>query len=184
MGPLDQIRHAGLGWLELILGRDTWRQRFITTIPGLAVALGCYLVMVIANAIVPLILTATPVNYQLVLANILLNAAPLLALWIVIRLTVWMLKPAVTVNDLFVPAVWALTLLLVLRLPLALIPAPLPFGTAILAVLGFLLFRAARHIAGLSATISIAFGLLGVVALVTLSNSLYMVLAPGTGLPI
>jgi hypothetical protein len=94
-------------------------------------------------------------------------------LFLVTRLTLALKTPAL---EFLVPTVHALVYMLVLSFLLALIGPT--FGTAILGMLGYMMYRLGRLSLRLNLGLSIAFAALCVLALVLLQLGLYMLSAP------
>lgn len=173
---LPQIPRAGLGWLELIGGRETWRERFVLTGEGLGIALAVYLVIVLALVFINGITRATLPGYADTFYIVLVNALPVALLGLVFLLTRTVLGLKTPVLVFLVPAVHALGYLLILSFLMALIGPT--FGSAILGMLGYLMYRLGRLALGLNVGLSIAFAALCVLALVLLQLGLYMLSAP------
>jgi hypothetical protein len=113
--------------------------------------------------------------------SLVFNAIPLLAIWLIIWVTTLALRPAAGVLSLLVPATYAMTLILVIRVPLQLL-APNLFGNALLGALCFMLFRAARGVGGLGIGSALAFAVLSAVALVLVTVGIYMLATGGAGI--
>jgi hypothetical protein len=173
---LPQIPRAGLGWLELIGGRETWRERFVFTGEGLGIALFLYLVIVLLLTFINGLTRTSLPGYVDTFYIVLANAVPIALLWLVFLVTRLALALKVPSLVFLVPLVHALVYALILSFLMALIGPS--FGTAILAFLGYMMYRLGRLGLGLSLGLSIAFAALCVLALVLLQLGLYMLSAP------
>ena len=80
------------------------------------------------------------------------------------------------------PAVHLLTFVLILGFVLTFAGGPLT--TALLGLLGYMLYRGGREILGLSIALAIAYAALSIVLLVGLPMSLYMLMPTGPAGPI
>lgn len=169
---------AGLGWLELISGRETWRERFVFDREGLGIALVLYLVVVLILTFVSGLMRGALPGYADTFWIVVVNAFPILLLSIVFRLTGLLLGLKAPFLVLIVPSVHALAYLLILSFLLSLMGGT--FGPAILGMLGYMMYRLARLAAGMGILVSVAFAVLCVLALVALQLGLYMVTAPPT----
>ena len=178
MNPLHELKQAAIGWLDLIAGRPSGAERFNFSRGGLIRAVSFYFLMVLLTMVVLGIAGGMP-SYTQVFFGLLINALPLLTVAAVIALTLWLMRPGVTVTEMLVPAAYALGFLLLVGLPLSLVFGDL-FANAMLGALGYLLYREARDIAGMRMGVSIAFAVLTVAVLVALPIGLYMLTTPAT----
>ena len=108
--------------------------------------------------------------------GILVNTLPLLALWAVIWATAKMLT--ISAIGLMVPTTYAMGFILLIGLPLSLIAGEM-FGTALLGALGFMFYRAARAAGKLNVSLSLAFAIVSILALVAMPIGLYMLTTQG-----
>jgi hypothetical protein len=182
VNPLIEIKNAAIGWVDLLGARGDAAARFNATRRGLITMLGFYFVLVIlTNTIQAASLHSTPPGIIDLVVSLAINALPLAAVFIVIGLTVAVLRPPVGPLALMVPAGYALAFVLLIGLPLALFGVN--FSAAIQGVLGYMLYRLARDIGKFSIGISIAFAILTVVLLVAIPLGLYMLLQPDLPTP-
>jgi hypothetical protein len=180
LNALPEFWAAILGWLDLITGRKDVAQKFNLTRAGLINATGCYFAIVILSLAVAALAGQNP-GFIGAAVSLLLNAVPLLAVWLVIGGTALTLRPRFGALGLLVPATYAMALMLVVRLPLEL-AAPGVFANALLGALCFMLYRASRGVPQLGVGPSLAFALLCAVALVLVTVALYMLATGGAGI--
>jgi hypothetical protein len=173
---LEDIKQAGIGWLDLIASRAGGAERFNSSGSGLATAVVFYFLMVLVTIIVQGVSVSFP-TYEQVFLGLVVNALPLAGVALVIVATVRLLRVQVPVNAIMVPAVYALAFLLLVGLPLSLFFGNL-FANAMMGVLGYMLYRAARDIAKLGIGTSIAFAVFAIAVLVALPIGIYMVTTP------
>jgi hypothetical protein len=178
MNPFDQIRFAGLGLLELIAAKPTWRGRFVNTRGGLTVALVFYFAIVVVAIFMRGLVTTVP-TYAEVFVGVMINALPVLGLFLAVLAAILIFQLKTPTFDLLVPGVHALAWLLLVGIPLSFLSST--FATATLGMLGYIMYRAGREIAGLGIGPAIVFAVLCVVVLVALPLTLYMLMAPGPG---
>ena len=176
MTPLNELWDAAAGWYELLSARPEAAERFNLTRRGLGIALGFYLLMVVAT------LAAQGLMGQLAgLSDVAMSAAvnvlPLLGVALVILITLALLRLDLSFTTLAVPAIYAMTFMGLVQLPLSLWTGGL-FSTAILALLAYMFYRAGRHVGKMSVGVSIAFAALSIIALVALPAGLYILLVP------
>jgi len=184
MRPLTELRDAALGWLDLIGRRDAAAvSRFNAGPEGLVTMLLWYLGLVILTRIIQglTLFGAVPALGEIALA-LALNAMPMLAILLVVFATHRVLRPAVGLLTLLVPAGYALVLLLLIGLPLSMFVGA-ALAPALQGLLGYMLYCLARYIAKLSFGISVAFAIIGVVLLVAIPIGLYMLLMPDLPTP-
>lgn len=183
MNPLIEIRNAAIGWLDLLGARKDAASRFNATRTGLWVMLGTYLALVVITRIIQAVaLFGAMPGIEDLIVTLVINSLPLLAIYVVIYLTVMLLRPQVTLLELFVPAGYALSLILAIGLPLSLIGGGI-FSAAMQGIFGYMLYRLARDIGKFSIGISAAFAILTVVLLVAIPIGLYMLIQPDLPTP-
>jgi len=180
MNALPEFWAAILGWLDLIGGRKDIADKFNLSRRGLINATGCYFAVVLLSLLVAALAGQSP-GLVGTLVSLVVNAIPLLAIWLVIWGTALALRVAAGPLTLLVPATYAMALILVIRVPLQLL-APDLFSNALLGALCFMLYRAARGVAGLGIGSSLAFAVLGAVALVLATMGIYMLATGGAGI--
>ncbi|MDP1732366.1 MAG: hypothetical protein Q8L54_14570 [Devosia sp.] len=173
MNALEDIKQAAIGWLDLIASRPGGAERFNRSGRGLANAVIFYFLMVLFTIIVQGVSVSFP-TYERIFVGLLVNALPLAGVALVVLATVRLLRVQVPVTALMVPAVYALAFLLLIGLPLSLFFGNL-FANALMGILGYMLYRAARDIAKLGIGTSIAFAVLAIAVLVALPIGIYMV---------
>lgn len=176
MNAFEELKQAAIGWLDIIANRPDGPERFNRSGRGLANAAGFYFAMVLLTMLVQAVSTSLP-GYDRILMGLLVNALPLLGVGLVILATIRLLRVAIPVNALLVPATYALGFLLLIGLPLSLFFGDI-FANAMLGALGYMLYRAAREIAKLGIGVSIAFAVLEIAVLVALPIGLYMLTMP------
>jgi hypothetical protein len=181
VNALDQFRDAVTGWYALALNRPDWQGKFVTTRAGLLVALAGYFAIVVTAILVQGIIIGVPGAVELI-AGVAVNALPLLGVVIALFVTRQFLKVTVPILDMLVPAVHAVTMLLVAGFALSLLGGT--FAIALLILLAYLLYRGGREILGLGFASALSYAGLSIVMLVALPASLYMLMAPGPGGPI
>jgi hypothetical protein len=167
---------AGLGWLELISGRETWRGRFQLDSRGLGFALLFYLVVILVLIVGSGLIAGALPSYPDIFWVVVVNALPVALLGLCFYLTTVALRVDVPLLVYLVPTTYALAFLLVLSFLLGLLGGS--FGPAVLGMLAYMMYRLARLGAGLGIATSIAFAALCVVALVALQLGLYTMTAP------
>ncbi len=183
MNPFAEIRNAAIGWLDLLGARPDAASRFNATRGGLVVMLVVYLALVlITRSIQAVALFGSIPGIEDLLVTVVINALPMLAIFIVVLATVQFLRPPVTLLGLMVPAGYALSLILAVGLPLSLFGGNM-FSAAMQGVLGYMLYRLARDIGKFPIGISIAFAILTVVLLVAIPIGLYMLIQPDLPTP-
>lgn len=181
MNALDQFRDAAIGWYALALHRPDWRGKFVATRDGLLVALAGYFAIVVIAILVQGITIGVPGVVEL-LAGVAVNSLPLLGVTIALYVTHQFLKVTVPVLAMLVPAIHAVSMLLIAGFALSLIGGAL--AVVLLMLLAYLLYRGGREILGLGFALALSYAGLSIVLLVALPASLYMLLAPGPGGPI
>lgn len=178
MKLLAEAWRGAKGWRALLTGHGDWRAFFDLSFGGLLGALLFYLLVVAINLMVQLS-GAEMVALSALLTNVIANLLPAAGLIIAVLVSQAFLRLKGSLFALLVPGLYALSLALLVGLPLSLIG--IPVGPVLLLVLGYLLFRLASAAAGLGLRLSIACAALCIVLLVALPLSLYMVIAPGPG---
>lgn len=177
MNALTEVRNAAIGWLDLLGSRPDAAARFNATRRGFITMLGVYFVLVIiTNTIQAATLYSTPPGIIDLVVSLGINALPLLAVFVVIVLTVRVLRAPVGPLALMVPAGYALGFVLAIGLPLSLFGVN--FSAGLQGILGYMFYRLARDIGKFSIGISIAFAILTVVLLVAIPLGLYMLIVP------
>lgn len=178
MTIFGELKDAAAGWLDIIAGRPGGGERFNATQPGLVNALVWYFAMVLVTMLVQGLALGMPGSGQ-VLTGVLVNALPLLGVFVVIVVTVKLFALPILATALLVPATYAMTFVLAIGLPLSLLGGGM-FANAMLGALGYMLYRVGRNIGGLGIGIAIAFAALSIVVLVALPIGLYMVSMPSS----
>ena len=182
MTVLYQFVEAMIGWAALALRQPDWRRRFVLDREGLIAALGAYFAAVIIALLVQRLVFGIPSLPDLAL-GVLVNGLPVLGILIAIVGTTRFLGTNGSILEMLVPAVHALTALLILGFVVTYLGGG-PLSSVLLALMGYLLYRGAREILGLGVGSAFAFAALSILLLVALPLSLYMLLAPGPGGPI
>ena len=178
MTPLDDVRNAAIGWVDLIGARETGAARFNASRQGLVTAIVAYLLLVLFTSIVQSVsVFGTFPSYDKLFVDLVLNALPLLVIFAVVAITVRFMRPAAGYYAMLVPAGWALVFLLAIGLPLSLFFGS-TFSSALQGILGYMLYRLARDIGKFSIGVSIGFAVLSIVLLVAIPVGLYMLLVP------
>lgn len=178
MTPFEQISQAAIGWGEIVMGRETARERFRLDADGGLVALGLYgLVIAVVIALQMAQFPNQPIFALVVGAAF--NLVPVFGLALVTLPTYWLLRRQGNPYELLVPGIYLLGGMLALGVALSYFDAQV--GTAILGVTAFLLFRTARTIGGFGIGSALAYAVLTALVLVALPFSLYMLIAPGPG---
>jgi hypothetical protein len=174
MNPINALGNAGLGWLDLLANRQSEEARFDTTQGGLITALVYYFVIVAGLTIIDLAVLNL-LTYDRIFVGVVFNSLPLLTVVIVTALTMRILRPDLTINLLLVPVIYALTFGVLLGVPLR------PFGELVgytlAGVLGYMFYRGARDLPKFNLGISVAYALIGLVALVGPAEALHMLFA-------
>jgi hypothetical protein len=178
METLNQFNDAAAGWYKLVMRQPGWRERFVLTPQGLLVALAGYFGIVVLAILIQGALSGTADLGRLAL-SIVANSLPLAGVVLAIVVTVLFLRIKVPMIEMVVPAVHALTLLLLAGFVLAIVGGIL--APVLLALLGYMFYRGGREILGLSIAFALAYAALSIVLLVALPMSLYMLGAPGPG---
>lgn len=178
MNAFGELWRAIIGWLDLLTARPGAAEKFNLTGVGLVNAAGCYLAVVALLIVIESSLSGFP-GWATVGLSVLANAAVLGGIWVVIWITARVLgAPAVAMA---VPATYAMAFVVGLSLPLAYLASP-NITTAMLGVIGFMLFRVARQIGKLRFGISVAFAILSIAALVAVRVGLYMLTSGPQGI--
>jgi hypothetical protein len=175
---LGDAKDAVVGWLDIIAGRPGGGERFNATQAGLVRALIWYFLLVLLTVLVQGLSLGMPASSE-VFTAVMVNALPLLGVYLVILVTVRLFRLAIPVNALLVPAIYAMAFILAIGLPLSLLGGGM-FANAMLGALGYMFYRAGRDIAKLGIGVAIAFAVLSIVVLVALPIGLYMVFMPST----
>jgi hypothetical protein len=173
--PAAQLSNAAHGWLELIRGQPHSEPRFRTDPSGLAVALGAWVAAVVFGTLIRGFVTPLP-GIDLIVLLVVFGALPLAGVFAVTFATLRFLRPDVPPLTMLVPIAWGMALLLAVGSPLTLLTPS--FNVPMVIALAFMLFRLARAVPVLPVLTSISYAILCVLALVTLTLSLYMGLAP------
>ena len=176
METLNQFNDAAAGWYKLVMRQPGWRERFTLTRRGLLVALGGYFGVVVLAILIQGAIAGTA-TFTGLLLSLLANTMPLAGIVLALLVTVAFLRIKVPVIDMLVPAVHALTFLLLGGFVLAIVGGIL--APVLLALLAYMIYRGGREILGLSVGFSLAYMALSIVLLVALPMSLYMLVAPG-----
>jgi hypothetical protein len=176
MTPINELWGAVVGWYELLSARPEAARHFNLTRRGLGIALGFYLLMVVVT-----LATQALMGQLAGLSDVVMSAAvnvlPLLGVALVILITIALLRLNLSFTALAVPAIYAMTFMGLVQLPLSLWTGGL-FSTAILALLAYMFYRDGRQVGKMSIGVSIAFAALSIIALVALPAGLYMLLVP------
>jgi hypothetical protein len=173
--PAAQFSNAVAGWLELVRGRPHAEPRFRTDTSGLTVALAAWVGAVVFGTLIRGFVTSLP-GIDLLVLLVVLGALPIAGVFAVTFATLRFLRPDVALLSMLVPICWGMALLLAVGSPLTLLTPS--FNVPMLFALAFMLFRLARAVPVLPVLTSISYAILCVLALVTLTLSLYMGLAP------
>ena len=176
METLNQFNDAAAGWYKLVMRQPGWRERFVLTRHGLFVALGGYFGVVVLALLIQGALARTA-SFSALGLSLLANTMPLAGIILALLVTVTFLRLKVPVIDMMVPAVHALTFLLLGGFVLAIVGGIL--APVLLALLAYMIYRGGREILGLSVAFSLAYMALSILLLVALPMSLYMLVAPG-----
>lgn len=174
MNPLDDIKNAAIGWVDLLGARGTGAEKFNATRQGLVVAIAAYFLLVLFTSIVSSVsrFGAFP-RYDSLFVDLVLNALPLLVIYFVVAVTVRFLKPEAGYYAMLVPPTWSLVFLLAIGLPLSLFFGN-TFSAALQGILGYMLYRLARDIGKFNVGVSIGFAILTIVLLVAVPLAVYM----------
>jgi hypothetical protein len=176
MTTFTEFRDAVVGWYEMLTARSEGARRFNSTRYGLGNALFFYLLTIIVTLGVQGLMRGLPGLYD-VYVSVAVNALPLVGVAFAILLTIAALRLELTFTTLAVPAVYAMTFVLLLQLPLSLWTGDL-LSNAILGILAYMFYREGRDVGKMSIGISIAFAALSIVMLVALPAALYMLVVP------
>jgi hypothetical protein len=175
MNAINALGNAALGWLDLLANRPSGAERFDLTRAGLITAVAYYFVIVAGLTVIDLAVLNL-LTYDRVFVGVVFNSLPLLTVVIVTALTMRILRPDLSMNLLLVPVIYALTFRVLLGVPLGLAFGPL-VGFTLLGVLGYMLYRGARDLPKFNLGISVAYALIGLVALVGPAEALHMLFA-------
>lgn len=169
---------ATKGWVEIITGRDTAVMRFDSSRFGLLTAISFYLLVVLLTLALQTVQFGPPAPMILTI-GLLIQALPVLAVSIVTPFTFFTLRLPGHPRELLVPVIYLLGFLFLIRLFASYFD--MQANIAILGLLGFFLFRAARIVTSMKVMPAIAYAVLNIVLLVAMPLALYMLLAPGPG---
>ena len=175
MNAFGELRDAARGWLDLILARPEGAARFNASSSGIVNAVGFYFAVALVTLLLPAFGQGMP-DYSQLFTGIVVNFPPLLGIAAVIWATRRALRLEAGFGSLFVPAAYALGLVVLAGLVLAFVSTM--FANSLLGVLGYMYYRLARDIGKMGIGVSIAFAALGIVALVAPSFGLYMLTVP------
>lgn len=183
MNPFLEIKNAAIGWLDLLGARPGAASRFNATRGGLLTMIGTYLVLVVVTRIIQTVaIFGSLPGIADLLVTLVINSLPLLAIYVVLYVTVLLLKPAAGLLGMLVPAGYALSLILAIGLPLSIIGGGI-FSAAMQGIFGYMLYRLGRDIGKFPIGISAAFAILTVVLLVAIPIGLYMLIQPDLPTP-
>jgi hypothetical protein len=175
MNAFTELRLAAIGWLDLVIGRKEGGGSFNPSRSGTINAIGFYVIVVLITMLVPSFWLGMP-DYSQLFTGLMINCLPLVGVAFAIWVTRMLLRLEATFLMLFVPAVYALAFILLAGLLLSFVGNV--FSNALLGVLGYMLYREARDIGKMNIGVSLAFAVLGIVALVAPSFALYMLTVP------
>lgn len=171
MNPVTHLTQAWRGLTLTIAGKREAASMFNSTLTGLLVALGWFLLAIILSAAAQSAAAGLPSVMQL-LIGIFIQAVTVTALGLVTAQSFHFLKLDVPMTALFVPMVYFMALVQVLAIPLSLF-GPNAQLIAVLA-LGVLIWRAGVVLAGMRQGVAVAFALLCLMVLVVVPNALYI----------
>ncbi len=169
------LRDAGLGWIDIVRGREGWQARFGFSLGALAKALVIFFLFAFLAIAIGSTQGGMPSLPGLV-ANLLVQALGLVALLIGIVVTKLAVKSDAPLMELLVPGVYGLVFYLVAGSILAAIS----IETLAIVLLGlvFLLYSLGRAAGAWSIGVALAFAVLTVVLLVGMPLTLYMLTNP------
>jgi hypothetical protein len=171
VNPVADLSNSIRGWADIVTGRPGAIDKFRLGGSGLAVAFGWLVVAVLLSAAAQSAAAGVP-SLGVLLLGLAGQAITIGILALVMLQTLRLIHLKLPLNVLFVPLLYALSYMFVVAVPLGLF-GPLAGGLVIVAV-GFLIYRAARVLAGMGIMLSMAFAVLCIVVLVIVPNALYM----------
>jgi hypothetical protein len=169
--PLAELSASFRGWAEILADKPTASEYFRTGTGGLVAAAITLAIAILLSAAAQSAAMGLPSLGQ-VLFGLIGQAITMVALALAIGWVLRVLKLRVALNVLLVPALYALSYMFVLSVPLTVIGP----NAALIAVfgLGVLLFFLGRRLGRMPTGISVAFAILCVIVLVVVPNALYM----------
>jgi hypothetical protein len=171
VNPVTDLTRAWQGLAMTVAGDTSAAGQFNRTWPGLAIALGWFLLALILSAAAQSVALGMPSLLQLA-TGIFIQAMAVGVLAFVTVQSIRFLALGVTAISLLVPVIYFMALVQVLAIPLTLLGP----NAQIVAVVGLalLIWRAAITLGGMRSGIAIAYSLLCVMVLVVVPNALYM----------
>jgi hypothetical protein len=171
VNPITDLTQAWRGLALTLAGKREASMQFDPTLRGLVVAIGWLLLALILSAAAQSASVGLPSVTQLAI-GIFIQAVTVAVLSVATAQSLHFLKLNVAMTVLFVPMVYFMALIQIFAIPLILLGP----NTQLLAVLvlGLLIWRAARVLAGMRNGVAIAFALLCLMVLVVVPNALYM----------
>ncbi|MBN9304481.1 MAG: hypothetical protein BGO82_12775 [Devosia sp. 67-54] len=173
MNAFGELRDSFAGWSEIVAGRGTAAQRFVLSRPGLAVAVGWFVVAILLSLVVQSIVVGVPPTTQL-LFGIVAELVTLALLGLGLRQALRWLRAETPTLTLLVPTTYLLAYMFVVSIPLQLLSAVL--GVVVLLLVALLIGRAGQVLCGLKPMAALAVAGVCVLVLVVVPNALYMLL--------
>lgn len=174
MNPLADLAGSLRGWGELLAGKPGAGRYFRATPGGIAMASGYFVLALLLSVAAQSIGAGMPGLAQ-VIFGLLAQAATVAILGIAMAQTLRFLNLGVPLATLLVPALYALAYSFALSIPLLLVGPGA--GLIALVLLGFMLYRLGRGLAGMRRGVAAAFAVLCVLVLVAVPNALYMLVS-------
>ena len=174
MNPLADLADSLRGWGELLTGKPDAGRYFRTSAGGIAVAAGYFVLALLLGGAAQSAGAGMPDLAQ-VLFGLLAQAATIAILGVAMAQTLRFLNLGVPLATLLVPALYALAYSFALAVPLLLVGPGA--GLIALVLLGVMLYRLGRGLAGMARGVAAAFAVLCVLVLVAVPNALYMLVS-------
>jgi hypothetical protein len=171
VNPLAELQGSFRGWGDIFAARPEARARFNTTGPGIAVAIGWFVLAILLAVAAQSLAEGVPSFTQLAF-GLFVQAATLGMIWLAVGQTFNYLKLEARVADFLVPVVYGMAYMFVAAIPLTLFGPLAPM----LAVLGLAvaIFFAGKTLAGMSSGTAAALAALCLIILVVVPNALYI----------
>ena len=176
MNAVIELREALRGWWEMLAANKGGANRFNVSRDGLITALIWFGAAVAITLFVQNAMRELP-TYGAMFVSVAANTLPMAGLLLAIYGSALVLDAEGGFLGLAVPAVYATSIVFIIDLPISLAFGDL-FANLKYGILGYMLFRVARDCGKLGIGVSIAFAVLGIVALAALYAALYMLTVP------
>jgi hypothetical protein len=171
VNPVTDLTRAWQGLAMTVAGDPKAADQFNSTWPGLAIALGWFLLALVLSAAAQSVVLGMPSPLQMATGLFIQGMAVGVLAFVTVQSLRFLALEIKTIT-LLVPVVYFMALVQVLAIPLTLLGP----NAQIVAVVGLalLIWRAGITLGGMRSGIAIAYALLCVMVLVVVPNALYM----------